>query len=447
MPLNVRQARSFLGQLLQHSDPTKDTRDFRVQTMSNVMMSIADMGDWLFAEDETDWKVWTERDGETLNNAVTVTNGAYNISFASTLGASFTDAMGGQPFTAPNGTEYTINRFTSTTVAYLDRAYEGSTVTSTDWRIQPYRFYLPVNCARALAFLNRDITQQVPAWIPILDRRTEERTLSPWTTYQSNVVYVVDNSAEFDRPPDIGATLSDTAGAGSLSGDSDYEVCYTTTQFGRESPPSQPIAIKTSSAALHEITITGMENTTDGGLATGIFKNVYIRRLTSSQDLPSGDFYSRWLQATSGLGEATITYKISAFPGPRAQQLMYQNGRKFMRTVWRPQRDMTLRLRYLIRPDWLVGDSDTPQRWPDAYLYLLPYGAAIEIGTSQGASGQKLAQWQKKYNDLLKEMKDEHLLVPNAPSQRKMRTDGGAGGFGDNGLWTRGPAFGNFWGG
>ena len=128
---------------------------------------------------------------------------------------------------------------------------------------------------------------------------------------------------------------------------------------------------------------------------------------------------------------------------------MYQNGRKFMRTVWRSQKDMTLRLRYLIRPDWLVGDSDTPQRWPDAYLYLLPYGAAVEIGTSQGASGQKLAQWQKKYNDLLKEMKDEWLLVPNAPSQRKMRNDGGGGamGGGDNGLWTRGPAFGNYWGG
>ncbi len=443
MPYDVRQYRTRLGQMLQHSPPTIDEREFRVNALNAAYMSINDMADLLFAEVETDWKVWTERDGENLGITVAVTSGSYAFTFSGSLGASFTSDAGGQDFEDDQGNVYTINRFTSTTAGYFASPYAGATnAAMTVWKIKPYRFYMPVDCARPLAFLNRDVKQQWAGWIPIIDRRTEERNFSPWSTYSSNVVYVADNTAEYDRAPDIGMTLTESTAAGSLAASSDYEVCYTTTQEGRESPPSKPVRITMSSAAgFHEIVVADLEDTRDGLLPTGIYKNVYIRRLTSSQDLPAGDFYSRWLLASADVAEATTTVTISSFPRSSNKSLTYQNGRKFMRTIWRPGQDMTLRLRYLVRPDPLVADSDVPRNWPPAYQDLVVLGAAIDIGTSQGQSTAKIAEWRNRYKTLLDDMLANCTQVANAPSQRQMRTDGsGAAGV----LYTNGPVYGNY---
>lgn len=448
---DVRAARRFVGQLAEHDPGTVDQREYRVDLLNRHYMSINEAEDWLGLMVEDDWKVWQERDGEDLGITVSVVNGEYGATFSSTLGADFTDAAGGMIFEDDNGDEYTIVRFTSPTTVFfakdngtiIGEPYAGSTnAAMTTWKIKSGRYYLPVDCARAEAFINRS-NEQWRGSLTIIDRRTEERSLSWYTeNNQGTVIWLADNDCEYDRPPDPGYTAVESTGAGSLVSDSIYEVCYTFTLKGRESPPSVPIRVTMSTAANHQIVIAGMEDTLNGLLPTGVLKNVYIRRLTTSTELPSGDLYSRWLAAVKGLSEGTTTYTITAFPNTASgTQLVYQNGRKYMKTVWKPGGDYTFRLRYLRKPARLVADSDAPW-WPENYHDLMCYGAAIDLMLSQGASQGKIDRLQKSYDELLRQMKTTQLIVPNVSTVRQMRSDTGRRSF--NGYYTNGPAYGNF---
>jgi hypothetical protein len=438
---NVKSLRWLVGRHLEHDPATIDTREARVDTLNTSYLDVSESADWIFLQQEVDWKVWADRTGTSTGFSVSVLNGSYLITFSSALDDSFVAANNGCQFVDENNVTYTINRFTSTTQAYLDRAYEGVTnVAMTTWTLATHRFYLPVDCTRALAFINRDDN---PGRLVILDRRMEEVYLSWLGDTAGTVYWLVDDDAEYDQPPDPGMTAAEQTAAGSLAASSVYEVCYTLTLQGRESPPSVPVRVTTSTGATHRIAISGMQDTSASGLATGIYKNVYIRRLTSSPTLPAGDFYSRWLQAAANLTETTTTLTISSFPASNATPLVFQNGRKYMRTKWAPGSDQTLRLRYLRYPPRLVADSDVP-KWPEAFHDLLAYGAAIDVGRSQGVSETKIAGWQKEYDRLAAQMRKSCLYVPDAPTRKRMRTDMG-GACGPIYL-TDGLPVGNFWG-
>lgn len=421
---NVRSARKFLGQLLEHSPPDIDTREYRVDLLNTAYMNVNDKADWLFLLTEQDWKVWQDRSGEDLGITVSVTNGLYLIVFSSTLGTEYGLAAQGMTFEDENGDTYTINRSASGTIFYLDKAYTGATnAAMTTWKIKTDRFYLPVDCSRPRAFINRS-NAQFRGPISIVDRRTEENTVSWWGENEGIVFWVVDNDNIYDEPPQPLWRAVESTAAGSLLSDADYEVCYTTTKQGRESPPSNPIRVKMSTAANHQIQVTLLDNTSDGGVQTGIWKNLYIRQLTSSQDLPGGDIYTRWYMAQESISDTTTSATISAFPSNNAKQLVYQNGRKYMKTVWKPGGDYTFRVSYLVKPNRLVADTDAPHSWPEAYHDLIVYGAAVNLGLSQGASTAKTDRYQKLYNDLLREMEANQLMVPNMTTRKQMRSDG-----------------------
>ena len=52
---DVRSARRFLGQILEHDPATIDQREFRVGLLNTAYMAVNDMADWLFLENEADW--------------------------------------------------------------------------------------------------------------------------------------------------------------------------------------------------------------------------------------------------------------------------------------------------------------------------------------------------------------------------------------------------------
>jgi len=433
---DVRLLRNLMGRDLEHDPRTVDDREYRVDCLSTAHMLLCEMEDWLFLEKEDDWKVWQNRTGTSTGFTVSVANGSHQIVFSSSLGAPFTADAGGFVFEDDQEQKYTINRFTSTTTALLSSAYTGSTnATMSTWTVHGERFYLPVDCARALAFVDRDTN---PGPLVIVDRRTEERYFSQFPAQEGTVYFIADDTVEYDRAPDPGFTASDDdTASGTLGASSIYEVCYTTTAQGRESPPSVAVRVETSAAATHSIDIAGMEDTRDGVLSTGIYKNVYIRRLTSGTTLPSGDYWGPWLQATSGIAEGTATYRIDAMPGPTATRLRVTQGRKYMHCLWPPSQDMTLRVRYLRRAFPFVADSDVPLL-PDAYHDAVRYKAALDVAVSQGASGAKIKHLTDQYEAMVKQMRANHLLVPNMPSQKRMRTDGQRGGivYRTNGLAT-----------
>lgn len=422
-----------------------DVRDMRVDALNRAYLPICEDFDWLFLQTEVDFNIYKDISSTVTGTTIAVTNNSYfctlSAAFETSLAvlrASFT----GHPitFTAALGsvqTTYTIRSWISTTEFFLTTAYAGTTGTISTWSIAIRRTYLPVDCARALGFIDREdgLGRMV-----ILDRRREELFMSTQSTTAGTVYWMVDDDNEFDRAPDTGLILTDDTTGGTVEADSVLEYCYTFTAEGRESPPSVPMRITTSAAASHQITLASFEQNTDPdlGVALGYELSFYRRQISK------GGVYNfgRWLlwnfRAANVIVPATTTDDGSPAPSLLASSaLVFQNGRKWMRSKWVPgtaviltatdSEHYTRRLRYLRRPRRLVADSDVPELPGETYHDLLVYGAAIDLGQQHGVSQDRIERWQRQYDALLKRMRLNHLAVPDAPSRREPMNMGGGG--------------------
>jgi hypothetical protein len=436
---NVKALRSAIAKHLEHGPATIDVREDRVDSLSATYLSLSESEDWTFLEIEADFAVYQQRDYDQSGATVAVTNASTTITFSTSLGAAFTQQAGAWIFTGPDGDTYTIVRFTSETVANITPPYAGSTAAASEsWTLSSEFYYLPDNCARPLGFIDRENGM---GRLVILDRRREEQYLS-WQTGAGTVYWLVDGDTLVDRPPDPGWTAVGATAAGTLTGTATYEVCYTFDQQGRESAPSVPVRV-TLSSANNQINVAGMEST---GANSGIYKNVYIRQLTSGPSLPSQEVYGRWLRS-SQVNETTTTLNITAMPASSAREIVFTNGRRTIRPKFVPGADATIRIRYLMRPSRFVADSDYPYKWPEAFHDLIALGAAIEIGLSQGASQGKIDRWQKEYDRLYKRMKSTCLIVADSPAVKQQRGGGGGFGGGSPPYLTDGLPVGDFYGG
>lgn len=394
--------------------------------LNTHLLEISESADWLDLETEADWNVWADRTGTSTSLTVAVTNGSHTITFSGSLGSAFIAANEGQTFIDDNSVEYTINRFTSTSVALLATPYGGTTRAAlATWTIRCQHFLLPADCARPLRFIDRD---NGTGPMVILDRRREEDRFA-WDNATTGTVYwITDDDMVFDRAPDPGWSVTESTAAGSLAASAVYEYCYTLAYQGRESPPSVALRLETTTGATHQASIAGLEDTRVDGLATGIYKNIYRRLLlTSRTSSPPTEVYGRWLFVATITTESTTSYTDDDSPAASQSDtlaLRYTNGRKFMRTRWIPGSDATIRIRYLRRPKRLVSDADVPW-FREAYHDLLVYAAAADLGLQHSVSETKIARWEKRKLEMLGNMRATGLNVPDIQVRRQMRGDMG----------------------
>ncbi len=426
---NLRAIRGNVAQELEHGPSTIDVREARVDLINRHYLEIDVSNEWLNLQTEADFPVYYNRTAANTNATVAVVAASTLIAFSGSLGTAFAGAAGGMTFLGPDSVTYTIVRFTSGTGAFITPAYAGATdLAATDWEIRAERFYLPADCTKALRFLN---PEQLYGPMQIIDRRTRENMTAFIQNAAGTVFWMADDDMIYDRPPDPGWTAIGSNAAGTLTSTGTYEVCYTFDMEGRESPPSTPVRV-TMSATNTSINVAGMENTV---LNSGIYKNVYIRQLTSGPTLPAQEVYGRWLLVSTVTVETQTTQAITAMPAPIAQVLYFTNGRKYMRAEWTPGEDVTLRLRYLYCPPRLVADSDVP-KWPEAVQDILVWGPAADLGLSQSSSSAKIDRWQDRYEKLVKKFMGLQINVPDAPARRRMRNY--TGGCGPNGYMIAG---------
>lgn len=446
---NLKSLLTTIGSLIENDPPVVDVREDRAALVAGKYDEVNGCQEWLNMQKEVDYYLFADRTETTTGFTVSVTNGTHEIVFSGAMGtnlnnpADFLYAAGGMSFIDSGGATYTITRFTSTTTALLSEAYKGVTNAAMDsWTIRADRFYLPVDCLKALGFIDRD---HGLGRLIIIDRRLNEQMFGMQPQTNAGTVYwMVDDDEIYDVAPGPGFTVTDDTAAGTIPADSTFEVCYTFVAEGRESPPSVPVRVTTSSAANHRLQVAVMENTSDGGLATGIYKNVYVRQLTKGTNQTSNGFYTKWVYAGQ-VTESVLTLTISAFPNanPAAggKVLFFANGRKYMRTQWAPGSDYTIRLRYQRFPNRLVADADMPE-WPSLYHDILLYGVAYELGLKMSIADNKLERWKREYERLLAGYKASGKVnVPDAPARTAMRVIGGRG---PVPFLTRGPVIGDY---
>lgn len=372
----------IIQRIYRQLDGNPDLAQYKAGVLDRVNMAMQDLlarADWLFMQSVGKLTTHPKVEGSDTET-VAVTNGSYVVEVT---GLTTEDYWPGATFIGPDGEEYEVYNLVplSTTQFYIDRAYEGSTAAaSADWSIEWRAYQLPHDCRELLTIIDRTPGRLYPRLLYV-SRDTEE-AFNLQRNYGSSIPTVaVDDEQVTDRPPDRAPTLAVSAG-GSLGASTKYEYCNTFEYAGRESPQSAVSASATTTVANKTITVSEMENNNDGALATGIFKNVYRRNVTTS---------GRWLKIASGLTASTTSYVDDNASPPlttASNELRPSEPfRQRVRLYPTPTETVTLDVRYLRRVRDLVADSDVPEI-PEPYQQYLIHAALRDICMQHGMDGQ-----------------------------------------------------------
>lgn len=415
---NVRTLLDRIGIKLDNSPQDRNTREARLDVVNQKLYELYDDKDYNFGQVEVDLKVWQERDYSLTNATATFVAGQHLVTFSTSLG-DFLDEGYADGLTITDGTNtYVVGACVSTTQLYITTA-AVSDVVSTTWKIYTDKVLLPQDCLRPLGYIDRENGRgRLVAW----DRRREELYLSTLTG-QGDVWWLVEGDYPTDRPPDSSLAGSNAAGAGTLPANSIYQYCYVFYYEGRYSPPSIVVEVQTGTTAANTITLTGFENTQDGGNNTG--KTKYLFRRTVSQGFTNGNASianrnGRWLFMAT-VPEATTTYVDNGSVTPSAYDgtaLHYEGMYHQVRPKQNPGSDATLRVRYMMKPKRLVSDADVPAGPATLGDYLV-ISSAVEIAGTNNERA-KSQDWAGQAARLLARINDNYIRVPDLPTQRGM---------------------------
>lgn len=393
-------------------------RDGRARVINRNYLQLSQQYPWEFLEHEETLQVYGPFEPASTEFA-TFTNGRYVVAFS---GVTPLSTWVGQTMVGPDGVSYTIGALSATgTEVYLTDVYGGSTVTSVSWGITFERCYMPPDCAEVLGFIDR--TRNHLRLIH-LGRRTEE-FLTLDRTDAGDALAFIEDDWEQNRPPDFAPTLAQSGTGGSLTTGTTYQYGYTFYYRGMETAPSPfaEIAITGTSVA-----ISGLENTLDNGLGTGIYKYLYRRNKTRN---------GRWQRLTKLFSETdgatgTLTDTGTGDYLATQHELFESQPIRTFRVWMRPGTNtdaQTIYFRYKGRVRRLYADADVP-KWPAEYHHLLVYGALVDL-YMQAGDDNKAAMSQRRYDVLLKRMKEQCISTTDERFVRGMW-----GNFGRPGPWV-----------
>lgn len=383
--------------------------------LNDALIDICISGEWLFLQADAYFTTSAAVQGSSSATAL-VTNGSYAVVFT---GASPTSTWEGQTFVGPDGAYYEIARvgtagLGSAGTIWLMTPYAGDTAAAaTSWAVRFLAYALPADCDEPLQFI--DQVTYLP--VPFINRAQDARR-GYRPTNAGAALLVVDTVQKTDRAPDFAPTLAvNGSGDNSLAASTKYEVCYTFTMAGRESPPS-PIATATTTVSNKTIAVSGMENTKDGVLQTGWYKNVYIRNATAD---------GRWLQyATGTLQEAATTATLDNLADISTKdfnELRPQEPfRQYVRTDPPASEARTYQIRYKKRVRPMVALNDVPPI-PPPFDVLIVYTALRRICLSIGADGL-WKNWSAEADTLMRKMAAKHLDRQATVHRRESATTG-----------------------
>jgi hypothetical protein len=411
---NTRALLDQVGIKLDHAPQDRQTREARLDVMNRRLYDVIDDADWNFMQVERDFLVWQERDYELTSATATFTNGAYLVTFSSTLG-TFLSGGYANGLTISDGTdEYTIGQCVSGTQVYLTTVYTGTTGAVTTWSIKTDRVQLPQDCLRPLGYIDRENGRgRLVAW----DRRREELYMSPLQNSAGDVWWLVEGDYEVDRPPDSTLTSTLSTVGGTLPASSIFQYCYCFYYQGRFSPPSIIVEATTGAGAVNQIVLAGLENTQDGGVNTGKKKYLF-RRQVSQGSTTTANRNGRWLYLAE-IAEGTTTYTDNGGTTPATaddQALHYEGMYHWIRPKLTPGSDATLRVRYMLKPKRLVSDADVPLGPATLGQYLVVSTAMEIAGTNSERA--KTQDWGGEAQRLLQRLRQNNLQVPDLPTQK-----------------------------
>lgn len=409
----ARNLKDMVDEIHEQQDGNPDLPSERagvVRRLNRALQDLCGLDDWYFLySPSTKLTVYPEVVGSSTET-VDITTATYIVTFT---GVTVQTYWPGHVFVGPDGLSYEIINISTTgggNILFLDRPYEGATVTGDDsWKITFATYQLPKDCRNLLTVVNRNQTYSQLVYVsPSLEARYNLRQ-----EIQGTSRVVVDETQILDRAPPK-ATAATASAGGSLTASTSYEYGYTFLLGGRESPMS-PIVAASTTVANKTITITGMQDTRDDTLRTGIFKRLYRRNATLN---------GRWLKLADEIAESTTSYVDDGTTYVSVQTsneyLPQEPFRQVVRMWPTPSAELDLDIRYVKRVRDLYADEDVAPI-PDHGVSYIIYAALAAIAEQHGEAGA-VARYEARAQERLTKLQQSELQRSNVRLQRESST-------------------------
>lgn len=338
--MNLSELRALVGNLADY-DPNVSAYNAEIDRLLNsTYLELFALYPWSFAQREA--QVWAYPDTSATDGVTT--SGSKNVT---TTGAFFEDWMEGQVLEI-DGDEYEVAQVSSTTSAYLTRAYAGSSATGVSLKAKHRYIDLPADC---VSLLQVGVRERVAGdantgrLVP-LTRYEDERDLLSLAQTGTPTHWLPADGVTV-RAPYTMPTLSTVVGTWP-AGDYEFKVGYR--YQNRYSAPSSSTLTYTSTGTTAPVLT--LQNT---GTGSGYKWVLYLR--------PPG--YTAFRIVADDLAETGGAYSFSGPPdGTWEFKTRAPENGGFTRRLrlWARQDTKTaLTVRYLFRPALLVEDQDTPE--------------------------------------------------------------------------------------
>lgn len=349
-------------------DGSADTDTYRREQnrfINNAYKELFADKSWNFAQKEA--RITAHAD---VTSAVgVVTNGSKNVTTGS---AFFLTWMAGQVIELPDGLEYEIASYISTTSVYLTTDYAGTTTNPASITVKQRYIDLPEDCVSVMQLgyrpLNSSSTPSQSAYVPVQRVEDEWYALSLDST-GTPTSWIPYDDFHVTSPVLAPVSVSSTAGGPPYWTAGAYDFVLTYKYAGRYSAPSDKFSVTAPGGTILQASLSN--NST--GLGSGYKLALWCK--------PSG--YEGYRLIYDDIVETGGTVSLATPPTSSwviSSRRMYETDGHIQRIRLYPRQDTDteLTVRYNFRPISLVEDNDSPQ-FPSSHHSYLAYAALHDI--------------------------------------------------------------------
>jgi len=393
--MNLSSIRSFITRRLDMNPNLNSWKDGLDADIDIAYQEICDLHDWLFLRKEGTLTLLADVDGSSTQTLEVASPNVREVLFT---GVTPSASWAGQTLII-NSVEYTVGAVSGSSV-FITSDAPVTAAGEEDWTLRQDRAALPYDCSQAIRFISRADSQGLMSFIS-----REEASYYGHDRQEGGDTYtLIDMFQDQVRPPEFVLSGTSVNSGGSLTAGQEWDICYTYSWRGLESPPS-PVATVTVASGHNQINLADIEDTRHdiSGILydSGKQKRVYARRR-------GGRWHFVKTLAASATTTSFLGTEIDNHDEVELENQLFEEGPRLFIEPWvRVGTDKEIAIEYLRRPRPMKGDSDVPSI-PVSFHNIVPMRVLMERFLDHGddAAGQR---WKSRYEERLGEMQSRYL--------------------------------------
>ena len=446
--MNLGQIRQEIADALSF-DPTSSAYDESViRRVNHVYRQLCSSNPWDFLQKTVEYAVVPDILGLPTDPLVAWTLGSFKADIT-LLGLNYNYlALEGAIATDPNGTRHNIGTISFEPGGSFMRTWQASQVTaSAPADITFERWRLPADCVDVLGMVNRQdqfgpltaVTEWEEHRYPlytdqrgtplafVLENQTGQdyRGANEYGPFNNAQIGAEFGQQQFVRPPDVRDVTLASIAVGDLVPGATYEYMLTWVAGGIETGPSHTLEHVATNVGIQFTNLPVIGSPAAPVADFGANKILYRRRRQSMNNTPN-EPYGAWYRLLNGgdgaasdllgLWSDAVTTDDGLFEQQLQQRYSEPLPARYFRLYPKPDRPMSLSLRYHYLPPLLEEDRDIPQI-PQEFHSILVHLVVEQIAAQ--TDGTALATHHAKLSATLIERMRRRYLTSRSTNPRR----------------------------